>query len=155
MLWLVTADLITAIHVAFVAFVVIGFVAIWVGWAARWDWVRNSGFRLAHLSMILFVCCESLIGATCPLTTWESAFAGRWTDQGRMVSRVRAERASGAVRLNRAILGYRQHDWRAQRLQRVHHLGAQGSADLPAGCVASAAGISRPQTRRARSGALS
>lgn len=61
---------------------VIGFIAIWIGWAARWDWVRNSGFRLAHLSMILFVCCESLIGATCPLTTWESALRIRGGEAG-------------------------------------------------------------------------
>ncbi|HLX04354.1 MAG TPA: DUF2784 domain-containing protein, partial [Candidatus Binatus sp.] len=56
---------------AYVAFVVFGFVAILVGWAAGWPWVRNFYFRLAHLATILFVCCEALIGATCPLSLLE------------------------------------------------------------------------------------
>ena len=82
MLWLAAADVVTTIHVAYVAFVVIGFVAIWTGWAARWDWVRSPYFRLIHLSMILMVCCEALIGETCPLTTWENTLRMRGGEAG-------------------------------------------------------------------------
>jgi|SRR5271170_3053792 len=94
MLWLVAADAVTTIHVLYVGFVVVGFIAIWLGWAAQWEWVRSPRFRIVHLSMILIVCCEALIGATCPLTTWENAlriqggeagysrdFIGYWLDR--------------------------------------------------------------------------
>jgi hypothetical protein len=93
MLWLVAADLVTLIHAAYVAVVVLGFVAILVGWAAGWDWVRNRYFRIVHVAMILLVCCEALIGTTCPLTVWENMlrvkggeagysrdFVGYWLD---------------------------------------------------------------------------
>ena len=93
MLWLVAADLVTLIHAAYVAVVVLGFVAILIGWAAGWDWVRNGYFRIVHVAMILLVCCEALIGTTCPLTIWENMlrvkggeagysrdFVGYWLD---------------------------------------------------------------------------
>ena len=82
MFWLVAADFVTIIHAAYVAFVVIGFVAILVGWAAGWYWVRNRYFRLAHLAMILFVCCEALIGTTCPLTLWENMLRVKGGESG-------------------------------------------------------------------------
>jgi hypothetical protein len=82
MFWLVTADLVAIIHAAYVAFVVVGFAAILVGWAAHWSWVRNRYFRAVHLAMILFVCCEALIGATCPLTLWENALRMRGGESG-------------------------------------------------------------------------
>ena len=93
MFWLASADLVTVVHVGYVAFVVIGFVAILIGWAAQWHSVRNLYFRVVHLAMILLVCCEALGGTTCPLTAWENAlrvrggesgysrdFIGRWLD---------------------------------------------------------------------------
>ena len=65
MLWLVTADL---IHVGYVAFVVIGFVAILAGRAAGWHWVQNPYFSVGHVAVIVFLCCEALVGVTCSLT---------------------------------------------------------------------------------------
>jgi hypothetical protein len=82
MLWLIAADLVTVIHAGYVAFVIIGTVAIVVGCAARWDWVRNFYFRVVHLAMILFVCGEALIGATCPLTVWENTLRVRGGESG-------------------------------------------------------------------------
>jgi hypothetical protein len=82
MLSLVTADLLAVIHAGYVAFVVVGFVAILVGWAARWHSVRNLYFRAVHLAMILFVCCEALTGATCPLTAWENTLRVRGGESG-------------------------------------------------------------------------
>ena len=72
MSWLVAADLVTVIHAGYVAFVVIGFVAILIGGAAGWHWVRSPYFRIIHVAMILWVCCEAIIGTTCPLTVWEN-----------------------------------------------------------------------------------
>src|ERR1700722_5507452 len=82
MLWLVAADLVTTIHAAYVAFVVLGFVAILVGWAAGWHWVQNFYFRLVHVAIILFVCCEALIGTTCPLTVWENMLRAKGGESG-------------------------------------------------------------------------
>lgn len=65
------ADLVLATHVAFVAFVVIGLVLIWIGYFARWQWVRNLGFRIAHLFAILIVVVQAWVGVICPLTTFE------------------------------------------------------------------------------------
>ena len=82
MLWLVAADLVTLIHAAYVAVVVLGFVAILVGWAAGWDWVRNRYFRIVHVAMILLVCCEALVGTTCPLTVWENMLRVKGGESG-------------------------------------------------------------------------
>jgi hypothetical protein len=69
--YLVLADALLVLHFSFVAFVVIGFVLIWIGWWRRWTWVRNFAFRMSHLAAIGVVACESLLGYVCPLTTWE------------------------------------------------------------------------------------
>jgi len=82
MLWLVAADLVTVIHAAYVAFVVFGFVAILIGWAAGWHWIRSFYFRLVHVAMILLVCCEALIGTTCPLTIWENMLRVKGGESG-------------------------------------------------------------------------
>jgi hypothetical protein len=68
--WL--ADLIVAVHFAYVAFVLFGLLAILVGMALRWRWVRNFWFRVVHFLMIAVVVAESLCGIECPLTTWEA-----------------------------------------------------------------------------------
>ena len=69
---LLLADAVLVIHFAFVAFVVAGFLAVWVGRIAGWNFVRNFWFRLAHLAAIGVVAVESLAGVVCPLTTWEN-----------------------------------------------------------------------------------
>jgi hypothetical protein len=70
-LYLVMADLILIVHAAFVAFVIVGLLLIWIGRFCRWDFVRNAWFRFAHLAAIGVVAAESLAGFVCPLTTWE------------------------------------------------------------------------------------
>jgi hypothetical protein len=66
------ADLVLLVHFAFVSFVALGFVAIWVGYFCRWQFVRDLRFRLAHLLAMGVVLAESLTGYMCPLTTWEN-----------------------------------------------------------------------------------
>ena len=56
------ADFVLLVHFAFVAFVVLGFVLIWVGYFCRWPFVRDLRFRLAHLAAIGLVLAESLAG---------------------------------------------------------------------------------------------
>jgi len=70
------ADIVLVVHFAFVLFVVGGLAAVWIGAAAGWRWVRNFGFRIAHLAAIAFVAGESLFGIWCPLTVWEAALRG-------------------------------------------------------------------------------
>jgi hypothetical protein len=82
MLWLFAADLVTLIHAAYVAVVVLGFVAILIGWAAGLHWVRNGYFRVVHVAMILLVCCEALVGTTCPLTVWENMLRVKGGESG-------------------------------------------------------------------------
>jgi len=76
------ADFILLVHFAFVTFVVAGFVVIWVGFFRRWLFVRNWSFRMAHLLAMAFVFGESLIGFTCPLTTWENQLRLRGGSEG-------------------------------------------------------------------------
>lgn len=88
------ADAIVAVHLVYVAFVVLGMVAILLGIALRWSWVRNFWFRTIHLLMIGVVVAESLCGVLCPLTEWENqlreasgdpneagSFVGRWAHE--------------------------------------------------------------------------
>jgi Protein of Unknown function (DUF2784) len=83
MLWRATADIVVAVHAAYVAIVVVGFAAILLGSAAQWRWVRNFYFRAAHLAMILLVCADALVGTTtCPLTRLENALRLRGGETG-------------------------------------------------------------------------
>lgn len=68
--WL--ADTILVIHFAFVVFVVFGFVLILLGLVARWPWVQNRIFRIAHLLAIAAVVLQAWLGQLCPLTIWEN-----------------------------------------------------------------------------------
>ncbi len=70
-LYLRLADVVLVVHAAFVAFVVVGLVLIWVGRFRGWAFVRNFWFRAAHLVAIGVVAAESLTGFVCPLTMWE------------------------------------------------------------------------------------
>ena len=72
--WL--ADLVLLAHFAFVLFVVGGLALIWLGAAAKWNWVRNRRFRIAHLAAIVVVAGEALAGVWCPLTLWEAQLRG-------------------------------------------------------------------------------
>ena len=66
------ADLVLITHLAFVAFVVLGFMLIWAGYFCGWTFVSNIAFRVAHLLAISLVLAESLFGIICPLTRWEN-----------------------------------------------------------------------------------
>src|SRR5436190_1383206 len=70
-LYLLLADLTLIVHFAFVAFVIVGLLLIWIGRFRHWAFVRNVWFRAAHLVAIGFVAAEALTGIVCPLTTWE------------------------------------------------------------------------------------
>ncbi len=65
------ANVVVAVHVGYVGFVLFGQLAILLGVWCGWRWVRNLWFRLAHLAAILIVAGEALLQVPCPLTVWE------------------------------------------------------------------------------------
>jgi uncharacterized protein DUF2784 len=65
------ADLIVIIHFLYVAYVVVGQLAIFAGVLLKWQWIRNPWFRWTHLVMICIVAVESIFDFRCPLTDWQ------------------------------------------------------------------------------------
>ncbi len=87
MLYGYLADAIAIVHVAYVAFVVLGLAAILLGRALGWEWVRNRWFRLVHLALIVLVVLRGVVWATCPLSWWEHdlrVLAGQVDEEGQI-----------------------------------------------------------------------
>ena len=76
------ADAILVIHFAFVVFVVFGLMLILIGLLARWSWVHNPTFRIAHLAAVGFVVLQAWLGRLCPLTIWENELRLRAGESG-------------------------------------------------------------------------
>ena len=76
------ADAILLIHFAFVVFVVAGFLLILIGLLARWSWIHNRVFRIAHLAAIGIVVLQAWFGKLCPLTVWENEFRQQAGESG-------------------------------------------------------------------------
>jgi len=70
--YLLAADGILLMHFVFVAFVVLGFVFIWIGHIVKLKFAKNANFRICHVLAMGIVLCESLVGMICPLTEWEN-----------------------------------------------------------------------------------
>jgi len=89
------ADLVLALHLLYVGFVLAGFAAIVAGPRVGWGWVRRWPFRVAHLAAIGLVAVEAVVGWACPLTTLEDALrraagdgAAAGSFMGRLMARV-------------------------------------------------------------------
>jgi len=81
-LYSLLADTVLVVHFAFVVFVVAGFVLILVGLLARWSWIHNRMFRIAHLAAIGIVVLQAWFGLLCPLTIWENELRRRAGQSG-------------------------------------------------------------------------
>ncbi len=81
-LYSLMADAILIIHFAIVVFVVFGFMLIVTGLLARWSWVHNSIFRMAHLAAVGLVVLQAWLGQLCPLTIWENELRRRAGQSG-------------------------------------------------------------------------
>src|SRR5208282_4554460 len=84
------AEVVLAIHLAYVAFVVLGQLTILLGVTLGWEWVRNPWFRFAHLAAIGAVALETALGILCPLTVWEDrlrTLAGQQVSEGSFIGR--------------------------------------------------------------------
>ena len=67
----IAADLLLVFHASFIAFVILGLIAVLLGGVLSWSWVRNRRFRVVHLACIGIVVLQSWLGMICPLTTLE------------------------------------------------------------------------------------
>jgi len=87
------ADVVVLIHVLYIAYVVVGQLAIIAAAMLRKEWGRNRWFRLTHLLAIGVVVLESYMNWRCPLTIWEEqlrtmagqSFNGSETFMGRVL----------------------------------------------------------------------
>ena len=87
-LYAVLADGVLLLHFAFVVFVIAGLLLIVLGGLRQWRWVRNGGFRLAHLTAIGVVVAQAWLGKICPLTMlemWLRRQAGQAAYQGSFI----------------------------------------------------------------------
>jgi hypothetical protein len=85
------ADLVLAIHIAYVAYILLGLVLILVGLWRRWNWVRSPWFRFTHLAAILIVVLELIFKTACPLTVWEvelRLLAGQTVSEATFIGRL-------------------------------------------------------------------
>jgi len=71
------ADLVLALHLAIVMFVVGGLVLIVIGNLRAWRGVNALWFRSLHLAAIAVVIAEAWLGASCPLTSTEMWLRGK------------------------------------------------------------------------------
>jgi len=82
------ADVLVAVHVAYVAWVILGLLLFLIGGVLGWRWVRNRWVRGTHLLMIAIVVVQAWLGVMCPLTIWEQdlrAKAGEATYTGSFI----------------------------------------------------------------------
>jgi len=78
----VLADVVLAVHVAVVVFVVGGLLCILVGNVCGWGWVNRRLFRYTHLAAIGVVILQAWLGVLCPLTTLEMWLRGEAGQSG-------------------------------------------------------------------------
>lgn len=71
------ANAVLVLHLCVAAFVVGGLLLIIVGNVARWRWVNNLWFRVAHAAAIVVVIVEAWFGVVCPLTMLEMSLRAR------------------------------------------------------------------------------
>ncbi|MGA2707710.1 MAG: DUF2784 domain-containing protein [Steroidobacteraceae bacterium] len=76
------ANVVVIVHLLIVLFVVAGVPLVFLGVAFNWRWVRQWRWRVLHLSAILVIAAESVLGIACPLTVWEDTLRGRQTASG-------------------------------------------------------------------------
>jgi hypothetical protein len=84
------ADVVVAIHVLYVGFVLVGQVVLGVGLCRGWRWVGQPWLRLGHLVATGIVAVEAILGVPCPLTVWEQRlrlWAGQEVTGGSFIGR--------------------------------------------------------------------
>ena len=70
--YVILANMILIIHVAFIVFAVSVPPLVWWGAPRGWQWVRGRRLRTIHLLAVCYVAAETWFGIACPLTVWEA-----------------------------------------------------------------------------------
>jgi hypothetical protein len=70
------AQAVLALHLAVIAFNVVGLVAILTGAALGWRWVRGRWWRAVHLASWAVVAVQAALGRACFLTIWQDQLTG-------------------------------------------------------------------------------
>lgn len=77
MLYRILADIIVAIHFAWIVFMVIGFI-----WTVAGFWQKSFFdswlFRTLHVFGIIYVSTLAIMGRYCPLTIWENSLRAKY-----------------------------------------------------------------------------
>src|SRR5437899_2675295 len=69
-------DAVLALHLAVIAFNLLGLIAIVVGAARQWTWVRIRWWRALHVASWAVVAGQALLGRACFLTLWQDQLTG-------------------------------------------------------------------------------
>ena len=121
------ADIVLALHLVYVGFVIFGYLATIAGGLLGWGWVRGRVFRLGHLAAIGFVAFEATIGMVCPLTGIENAVP-TWASHHHDLGRENVARVSVLIRIPPAI-GY-GHFGNVVRQRRCKVVGVEDHGQL-------------------------
>lgn len=70
------ASLILAVHVAIIAFNLVGLILIPLGAWRGWAFVHAPLWRLLHVASLGVVAVQALLGRACFLTIWQDEFGG-------------------------------------------------------------------------------
>jgi Protein of Unknown function (DUF2784) len=69
-------QLVLTVHLAVIAFNVFGLIAIPLGAALGWGWVRILWWRALHVACLAVVALQAILGRACFLTDWQDALTG-------------------------------------------------------------------------------
>jgi len=78
---------ILALHLAVIAFNVLGLAAIPLGAAMGWRWVRVRGWRALHLASWAVVAIQAVAGRACFLTLWQDQLTGAGATEPPLIMR--------------------------------------------------------------------
>lgn len=78
---MIFAETLLAAHVAIILFNIFGLVAVPLGAAFGWRFVRVPCWRLLHLVLMFAVALQAVFGRACILTLWQRALTGAVADR--------------------------------------------------------------------------
>ena len=80
------ANAILAAHAAIISFNIFGLVAVPIGAASGWQFVRIRWWRILHIVLLAAVAAQAVFGRACILTLWQAAFAGTAADRTPLIA---------------------------------------------------------------------
>jgi hypothetical protein len=72
----ILGQVVLAAHLGVIAFNLFGLIAIPMGAALGWGWVRVRWWRTLHLASLAVVAAQAVFGRACFLTIWQDSLTG-------------------------------------------------------------------------------